>query len=102
MHTHRRHLALAALLAALLPALAGAQAFTPCGERQPRPLPSFWCVRPGATVHSQGGEVWAARGEDGAPYDVVTAQGDWRALAIDGASVEGSVWQTWLPLVGAP
>lgn len=70
-----------------------------CAALQPPPLPSFWCVHPGAVVRSSGGQVWRATAE-GADYDVVVAQGDWRAVEIDGASVEGSRWTVALPMVG--
>lgn len=65
------------------------------GQVQPPPLPSFWCVSPGASVRVVGGQ-WGLNEAEDATVAVLWAQGWWGSVEVDGETVGMRVW---LPMV---
>ena len=79
--------------------LAPAPAPAPCdGLVQPRPLPSFWCVDPGARIRVVGGQWGLNPGVDGGAT-VLWAQGAYASVEVDGVTLAGA-HRVALPLVG--
>lgn len=84
------------LVVGAVPGVRAAASGVTCASVAAPPLPSFWCVQPGASVRVVGGQ-WGLNEAEGASVSVLWAQGHWGSVEVDGETVGQRVW---LPMVG--